>query len=112
MRISNDVVRRRFSAKDRRKFLARWRRSQQTQREFARQCGLKLTTFRQWLYRTKQPKAGGRRVAFQEMTNAAPLWAPGPTVEIAVGPEITLRLNGTREPEFIAQLIHHLRRPC
>ena len=112
MRRFQDAARRRFSAQERRQLVVRWRKSNLTQAEFARQCGLKLTTLRQWLYRPHPRKVAERRVRFQELTQAAAPWALGSAVEIAVGAEITLRLNGALRPEFIAPLVHHLRQSC
>ena len=104
----------RYSAEDRERFVALWRKSGQTQMEFAQRSGLKLTTLRQWLYGRQPTGADQGAVNLREITSLVPSWtpAPSPAVEIAVGPEITVRLGGSCRPEFIAQVVEHLRRSC
>lgn len=102
----------RYSPEDRKRFVALWRKSDQTQVEFAKRCGLKLTTLRQWLHRGGPTSADEPAVNLREITALVPSWPAPPTVEIAVGPEITVRLGGSCRPELIAQVVQHLRRSC
>lgn len=102
-------IRRRYSAAQRRNFVRLYRKSGLSQSEFARTHDLKPPTLHQWLHRAKpQPTSSGP--VFQEMPLPSPLVAP--VLEITVGPEITLRLRAQVSPEFIAQIVQHLRRPC
>ena len=99
------------SSAQRRKFIELFHAGHLTRSEFARKHGLKPGTFQQWLYRLNHRSNAGRAV-FQEVHLPAPLLAAAPTVEISVGAEITLRLSSPASPEFIAKVVHHLRRPC
>ena len=99
------------SAAQRRKFIELFHGGHLTRSEFARKHGLNPGTFQQWLSRLNHRRNAGRAV-FQEVHLPAPLLTAAPTVEISVGAEITLRLSSPASPEFIAKVVHHLRRPC
>ena len=104
-------LRRRYSLVERQTWVARYRKSPLTQADFARRHGLNLGTFRQWLYRS--PKAAtATEPVFQEVRLAGGWPAANPAVEIGVGSEITIRLGSATSPEFIGQLVRHLRPPC
>jgi transposase-like protein len=114
MRTFTKTERPRYSAGERQRLVAAWRGSGQTQAAFAQEHEIGLGTFRQWLYRGERPKARSRKVAFREVTHRGQALEllMSPAVEIAVGPEITVRLKGACDPEVIAQLVGRLRRPC
>jgi transposase-like protein len=114
MRTPIKTRRARYSAAERRRLVAAWQNGGQTQAAFAQEHQIRVGTLRRWLYRGKRPQAGLGRVAFREVTHpgqALELMVP-PVVEIAVGPEITVRLKGACDPEVVAQLVERLRRPC
>ncbi|HYG22096.1 MAG TPA: hypothetical protein VEH04_04875, partial [Verrucomicrobiae bacterium] len=97
-----------------RSFVTEWRQSQQTQEEFAAARQIRLGTLRRWIYRDQPPTARLRRVAFREV--APPSQAldllMSPSVEIAVGTDITVRLKGKCDPDVVAGLVERFRRPC
>lgn len=103
--------RRRYTRAQRQEFLALYRRSGLSASAFVRQHDIKPSTLYQWAHRVK-PAARPSAPLFKEVLLSAPpllaLWA----AEIAVGNELTLRLGSQASPEFIAQVIHQLRRPC
>ena len=94
--------------------MAAWRSSGQTQAAFARERAVRLGTLRRWVYRSERTKIRGVKVDFREVKNVAGAWDSlvSPAVEIAVGPEITVRLRGSCGPEVIARLVEQLRRSC
>ena len=102
-------IRRHYTAAQRRKLVRLYRKSELSQSEFARTHGLKPPTLHQWLHRTNARSTPSRPI-FQEVPLPSPLVAPA--LEITVGPEITLRLRAQVSPEFVAQIVQHLRRPC
>ena len=99
------VRRRRYSSEQRQEFIALFRKSSLSQSQFAHQHGLKLCTFNRWLHRAPRPAKAPTPV-FQEV------FLPSPEVEIGVGSGITVKLGLQSSPEFIAQIVHHLRRSC
>ena len=95
--------------------LTLYRRSGLSASVFVREHDLNLSTLYQWMHRVKpaaRPSVGRSVPIFKEVLLSAspliPIWA----AEIAVGNELTLRLGSQASPEFIAQVIHQLRRPC
>ena len=111
MQTQDDDRPRQYTARQRREFVALHRKGDLTHAAFAKAHKLKLTTFRQWLYRRHPARPVGRPV-LQEMHLPLALVAPGAAVEILVGPEITLRLKGDASPAFIAQLVQQMRGLC
>lgn len=108
MEQSTQTARRRFSAEERANYIELYRQSGLTQRAFAKQQGLNLGTFHQWLHRTKaDPRE--RAVGFKEIV--LPGASAGWSVEVVLGQEV-IRLGACASPEFIAQLVKSLRRPC
>lgn len=65
----NDQTKRRriFSAAQRAGMVSRFRISGVSQREFAQEHGLKLTTFQSWLYGKRGASSSARRARFQEI---------------------------------------------
>lgn len=108
---ARSISRHPYSAAERERLVERYRQSQLTQAQFAQEHGLKLSALRQWLYRPNPPTAAPGRV-FQEVLLAPPPLAPTWTAEVAVGEDLTLRFGSQSSPEFIAQVIDQLRRPC
>ena len=103
--------RRRYTLAQRQEFLALYRRSGLSASVFVREHDLKVSTLYQWLHRVKPaPRTSVPR--FQEVLLSAPPLIPAWAAEIAVGHELTLRLGSQFSPEFIAQVIQELRRPC
>lgn len=105
------IGRRRFRSDERDRFVELYLRSGVTQAEFARTHQLKLGTLVRWLYRQGK---GGRSVRpiFQELLLPAGEAAATDVIEMSVGSEVTLRFKARIAPEFIAQVIDHLRKPC
>jgi transposase-like protein len=101
--------RRRFTPAQRAEFVARYRQSGLTQRAFADQHKVGLSTLVQWLRRPSSNPPASRPV-FKEvlLPSAGVGWA----AEIALGKEITVRLGASASPKFIAQLIKRLGRSC
>ena len=114
MRTLTERKRARYSAGERQSFVAAWRKSGQTQAAFAQDHRIRLGTLRRWLYRAEPARTQPAEVEFREVKNVARAWESiiSPAVEIAVGPEITVRLKGSYGPELIARLVEQLRRPC
>ena len=104
--------RRRYTLAQRQEFLALYRRrSGLSASEFCDEHDIKLSTLYQWVHRVK-PAPRPSVPLFQEVLLSAPPVIPAWVAEIAVGNELTLRLGSQASPEFIAQVIHQLRRPC
>lgn len=103
------IPRRRYSSTQRRDLVRLHGESGLTLTQFARQHDLKLCTFSQWVKRAKGATRAPR-VEFKEMGLPRPFLSHA--LEIAVGLDITLRLGTHSSPEFIAQVIQQLRRPC
>ena len=105
------IRRRRFRSEERDRFVELYLRSGVTQAEFVRTHQLKLGTLVRWLYR--QGKAGlSARPVFQELRLPAGGAAATDVIEKRVGSELTLRFKARGAPEFIAQVIDQLRKPC
>lgn len=103
------LPRRRYTAEQRVSLVALYRQSHLTQSEFARQHGLKLCTFQQWLYAKAVPISPP---SFKEVfLPAAPLTEPA-AVEIILGTDLHLKLRSAVNSKFLAQLIKSLRRSC
>lgn len=113
MRALTKRKRARYSAGERQKLLAAWRSSGQTQAAFAQERAIRVGTLRRWLYRGERSSSGLRRVDLREVTHpgSALELLMSPAVEIAVGPEITVRLKGACDPELVARLVGRLRQP-
>ena len=100
-----------YTAGARQEFVALFEKSNLTQTEFARQHDLKLCTLHQWLHRTRRPTKsleGG----FKEVFLPSVFSPESAAVEIAIGPEITLRLRAPVSPSFMGQIIQKVRRIC
>jgi hypothetical protein len=104
-------MRRRYPLAERRAFVALYHKSSLTQADFAREHRLNLGTFRQWLYRAGKASAASQPV-FEEVPLPERWLGVGPAIEIGVGSEITIRLGSATSPEFLGQLVRHLRPPC
>ena len=97
---------RRASADERSRLVSLFRASGLSQADFARRHGLKLGTFRQWLYR-KDSKSK-TLPQFQEFPAASLLpssWA----AEIVLGSGPVLRLNGPASADWVASVLAALR---
>ena len=101
----NEFGRRHWTPLQRQRLLARFHRSQLTQREFASRHGVGLSTLSKWL--RSEGKATLPRVKFQELAlpNAAPGWA----VEVVSPKGWTVRLQ---ESSAIRTLPRVLRALC
>ena len=111
MERSKRIGRRHYTVQARQEFVALFGKSGLTQTEFARQHDLKLCTLHQWLHRARGPTKGSGG-GFKEVFLPAGLPPVGPEVEIAIGPEITLRLRGFVSPDFIGQVLQQVRQVC
>ena len=105
------IRRRRYSGDERDRFVELYLGSGVTQEEFARTHQLKLGTLVGWLYRHGK-RGGSARPVFQELLLPAGGASATDVIEMSVGWEITLRFKARIAPEFIAQVIEHLRKPC
>ncbi|MDO8834626.1 MAG: hypothetical protein Q7V01_03480 [Vicinamibacterales bacterium] len=104
--------RRRLSDDTRRQLLARYHRSDLTQRAFCEQVGLPLSTLQWWLVQAR--RTGARPVAFAEIVAPAcadvgrdtpPAWA----MEIATAGGLTVRLRSPLAPTALGRLLRDAR---
>ena len=111
MNVSLPAVRRKFTVAERDGFVRLYRQSGVTQTQFARTHRLKLGTLLRWLYRRPNPprpvSALFKEILLPPQATTAADW-----IEIGVGRDITVRLGSAATPEFIAQLVRNLHRPC
>jgi len=113
--ISIRTPRRRLSDDTRRQLLARYHRSDLTQRAFCEQAGIPLSTLQWWLVQARRAAARpSRAVAFAEIVAPAcvesrvdtqPAWA----VEIATTRGLTVRLRSSLAPTVLARLLRDAR---
>jgi|GEM_PF-3541712 len=102
--------RRRYTAEQRDEFVRLYRQCDLTQADFARQQNLRLCTLSRWIHQRAKQAARSPGMVFEGVELPTRLLAPA--VEIIVGADISLRLGAQSSPEFIAQVIRQLRRPC
>lgn len=108
---SSPAVRRKFTVTERDGFVRLYRQSGVTQAQFARTHRLKLGTLLRWLYRRPNPTRPVAAV-FKEILLPPQATTAPDRIEIGVGRDITVRLGSAATPEFIAQLVRNLHRPC
>ena len=108
---ATSISRRSYSAPERQRFVELCRQSGLTQAQFARERGLRLGTLQRWLYRSKRRRVEPGPV-FEEVLVSSPPLGPTWIAEIAAGEDITLRFGSHVSPEFVARVMHLLRRPC
>ena len=104
--MDNHGVRRRMSRGEVEQLISDYERSGLTQREFARQRQLKLTTFQYWLYRRVRPSSG----SLVEVEGPSDNPGEAPThyrLEFPGGR--ALSFSGTVRPEELEQLCRLLR---
>lgn len=99
----------RYSGAERARLLTLYRQSGLTQRDFAKQQGLKLTALRQWLYRPGKQAAEAKPL-FQELIVAPP--TPGWAAEMTLGKAVTVRLSQEAAAMFFNQLLQRHDGPC
>ena len=111
MNVTSPAVRRKFTVAERNGFVRLYRQSGVTQAQFARTHRLKLGTLLRWLYRrpnpTRPPAALFKEILLPPQATTAP-----DRIEIGVGRDIIVRLGSAATPDFIAQLVRNLHRPC
>lgn len=114
MKNSAPILPRRYSSEERQHLLDLYRTNQWTQGQFAREHGLKLSTFRQWLYRPKKRTKPGAATpsGFQEVLLGAPSIPAGWVAEVCLASGTTVRLGQGATPELIDQLLRRVRRLC
>jgi transposase-like protein len=102
----SDLVRRRRTPEQRQRLLARFHKSQLTQRDFAVRHGIGMSTLSKWLRIEVQPKSP--RVKFQEVVlpNTPLRYA----VEVVSPQGWTVRLQNGSDIESLRQLLQAL--PC
>src|SRR5580658_1049868 len=98
--------RRRWTAKQRQRFLVSFHKSQSTQRDFATRHGVGLSTLSKWL--RVESEAISPSVKFQEMT--LPSMPPRYALEVVSPQGWTVRLQNSSEIETLAQVLQAL--PC
>jgi transposase-like protein len=109
------VPRRRLSDDTRHQLLARYHRSDLTQRAFCEQAGIPLSTLQWWLVQARRAATRPTRaVAFTEIVapastdvarNTQPAWA----VEIATARGLTVRLRSPLAPAVLGRLLRDAR---
>ena len=113
--LSLRVPRRRLSDDTRRQLLARYHRSDLTQRAFCEQAGIPLSTLQWWLVQARRAATRPpRAVTFAEIVAPAcadvardtlPTWA----VEIATVRGLTVRLRSPLAPRVLDRLLRDTR---
>ncbi len=98
--------RRRWTLKRRQRFLARFRQSEMSQRDFATRHGVGLSTLSKWL--RVENEAASPPVKFQELM--LPITPQRYAVEVVSPQGWTVRLQNSSEIETLAQLLQAL--PC
>src|SRR5947208_2924284 len=85
----------RWTPQERAQLVAKYQASGLTQREFAQQYGVKLSTFQQWVYRPRCPARVSRRKrpAFQEVAITEVPFLNCWAAELQLPRGVTLRLN-------------------
>lgn len=104
----------RWTQREREQLVAKYHASGLTQREFARQHGVKLGTFQQWVYRPRPPQAVARRKqpAFQEVSLTAVPFLNGWAAELQLPRGVALRLNSHASAEWVGALVQKLGQIC
>ena len=111
MKASIPATRRKFTASERDRFVRLYRQSGFTQAQFARIHRLKPGTLPRWLYRRSKPTLSPPPLFKEIQLSTQPTITPAASVEISVGPDITVRLGPVASPELVAQLVRILRQP-
>lgn len=102
--------RQRVSAEERSRLVSLFRASGLTQAEFSLQQGIRLSTLRQWLYRSAARKKA--RTRFQEVPVTS-LLSPPWVAELSLDPGLVLRLSAAAKADWICTVVTALRqRPC
>ena len=102
--------RRRYTAEEKKQFVALYRESGLTQVEFARQHEIKVCTLHQWLCRRKQPTKSPSSV-FKELLLSPPINTSTWSTEILLSDELTIRFGASVSVTIMAELVNTLRRP-
>jgi transposase-like protein len=100
-----------LTPEERAEWVSRYRSSGQTQAQFAKQHGLKLSTLQWWIYgqRQKQPQP---TAAFREIA-VSPLWSEGVwAAEVTLPSGVTVRLGARAEASWIEALLKVVRQEC
>jgi hypothetical protein len=117
-----------FTPEERAQWISRFRSSGLTQVQFVQQCGLKLKTFRGWLYRqrrqrvastvpqkTRTPKPKPPTATFREL-KAAALWSDSASAEwmaeVTWPGGVTVRLGSGAEASWVEVLLRAVRQAC
>jgi transposase-like protein len=103
---TSSSVRRRLTPQQRQRLLARFHRSQLTQRDFAVRHGIGMFTLSKWL--RCEIKRGAPSVKFQEVT--LPHTPLRYSVEVVCPKGRTVRLQNSSDVELLPQLLQAL--PC
>jgi len=97
-----------------RRLLRDYQRSGLTQRQFAAQNGLPISTFTHWLRRARAGDFDRPQAQWIEARLPA---APEPATDpgrflLEFGPDLRLHLPGDVQPDLIVQLLRQLRSSC
>lgn len=111
MATTRPIRRKRYTAAQRDDYLTRFGRDGVSAAEFCAEHNINVSTLYQWIRRAK-PTRSDSSPLFQEVSLSVPPLLSVWMAEIVVGQEFLLRLGAQASPEFIAQVIHQLRRPC
>ena len=104
----------RFTHQEREKLIVEYRASGLAQREFAQQQGIKVGTFRQWIYRRRSPHpiTRGKKSGFQEISVSEVPFLNGWAAELQLPRGVALRLNCHASAEWIGALVKKLGQIC
>ena len=111
---SNPSKRPHFTHQEREKLIAEYHASGLAQREFAQRQGIKVGTFRQWIYRPRSPlpMAPRKKAEFQEVSISEVAFLNSWAAELQLPRGVTLRLNSQASAQWIGALIQKLSQIC
>lgn len=112
MRSSSFPTRRRSTAAEQLRWVARYEASGLTQEQFARRHGLRVNTLRQWLYRGGGRARAIRASGFKELPLSAVLSSGSWDAEIILGEQPTVRLGRNAPAAWVTELLKAVVQAC
>lgn len=96
------------------RWLEEYERTDCTQAEFAEQKGVKLATFRYWLYKERNKKAESCATFVEVTLPSSPLSLETASVVLDFAQDLRLRFSSLPSPAYLASLLHALSggKPC
>ena len=109
--------RRIVSPSERARVISRFRSSGVSQREFAEEQGLKLTTLQSWLYGKRSQSQSAGRARFQEIkllpgTVMSSSTGPGWAAEVEWAKGVKVRVSPGVDPVWLSAVVKQLGRVC